>query len=264
MGGLEVLESRLTIVNISAISDSSVEGDMGEYFVSHACPRFVPSLNGTELLFVSESSVSLPALDDGSELAFRVRPRRRLAQVSIKDDTSSAVLLAWGDQGLPYTAVHGCPEFVPSLYSLPQMAMQGNSVIRPEEQRLLDTFVPGSDWRRVAKRRLELGRLSANSGCGRDRRIAAAESLGADVERTGGSFAGSPFHRLACMSHRRPTSCDGRVTAPFQVAQHDGAVSRQHQVSMVPPRQNGVLLRGLVQPTPQYFQLTQPWIAVAR
>lgn len=143
--GLEVLESRLTIVNVSAMSDSSVEGDLGEYFVSHACPRFVPSLNGTELLFVSESSVPLPALDDGSELAFRVRPRRRLAQVSIKDDTSSAVLLAWGDQGLPYTAVHGCPEFVPSLYSLPQMAVQGNLVIRPEEQRLLDTFVYVSD-----------------------------------------------------------------------------------------------------------------------
>ena len=83
--GLEVLESRLTIVNISAISDSSVEGDMGEYFVSHACPRFVPSLNGTELLFVSESSVPLHALDDGSELAFRVRPRRRLAQVTQGD-----------------------------------------------------------------------------------------------------------------------------------------------------------------------------------
>lgn len=124
--------SRLHLVDATptAPDDASlVEAETSAQLTSQSCPRFVPSSFGAELLFVAEAVKPLAneMLEQLPQGPARVLPARRLAVVGVPaaagqagegavDEASAVALLPWGDGGVPYAPVHGCPEFAKSLF----------------------------------------------------------------------------------------------------------------------------------------------------
>lgn len=113
------------------LSDSSVS--------SASCPRFVPSSEGTRLLFVRGNSreASMPIL---TELVVMNIPDDNGASV-FPHQNKPQVLGITGEVLLPQAPIHGCPEFVPKMSNngVPSL---GDIL---GEQRLNDTFVYTTD-----------------------------------------------------------------------------------------------------------------------
>lgn len=110
-----------------------------ERFDSHSCPRFVPSQRGSRLLFATQFDSLSVKQDSGLSMVHE----RRLAITRIpggsvtksedfeapwldsissmpRGDESKARMLECAVGTLPCAPVHGCPEFVPSLYLAPE------------------------------------------------------------------------------------------------------------------------------------------------
>jgi hypothetical protein len=154
-------------------------------FTSHCCPRFIPSTRGTRLLLVAEHEGPIKGLEPSLFPEQQPVLQRRLAVANlqtgdvIKSDSSfqaswlsgltGGVLRGSGHRhhhamlvnSLPSVPVHGCPEFVPSLYVTPRSItdtmmehlknfknklMNGNFTIKEqppklEKYNMRDTFV---------------------------------------------------------------------------------------------------------------------------
>lgn len=133
---------------------------MAKRYLSHCCPRFVPSKQGAELLFVAEDVA--PVSGAGRWAPVVALPTRVLAQMQLLEQTvtgrkleevwsdvesnlstdqlaqamerheaevlsrgaqeinAEAQMLSVGEHEMPFAPVRGCPEFVPSLYSSTQ------------------------------------------------------------------------------------------------------------------------------------------------
>jgi len=171
--------SELRIID-STPADPHTEGD-GEVaeFSSQACPRFVPSRKGAELLFVAESVHTKNDATGSQSDRKQGSPMRRLALVDVPkshsiiggsapeqtaaeklpEEGASVTMLPWGYGHIPYAPVHGCPEFVPTLYASSKSlsetlserlsdSLYGKGFAlgsEPEEQTLSDTFTFLSD-----------------------------------------------------------------------------------------------------------------------
>jgi len=170
--------SHLQLVDTTVVEPEGVRGDMRQLvhqLQSQACPRFVPSRMGAELMFVAEDPrphlEERPTAAPAAWLPQTFMPSRWLALATVpqhgrpleekKHDghvptsTSSSVdatLLDVGEGGLPQAALLGCPEFVPSLYATTQsltsrlsarLFKEKNHGARrgTEEHRFGDTFV---------------------------------------------------------------------------------------------------------------------------
>lgn len=116
-------------------------------FISHCCPRFIPSTRGSRLLFVAAHESPIRALEPSLASEPQVL-QRRLAVANlptgsvVKSDSDfqaswlngltggilrsphrvhpPPILVDVGMHSLPNAPVHGCPEFVPSLYITPK------------------------------------------------------------------------------------------------------------------------------------------------
>ena len=112
-------------------------------YLSQSCPRFVPSKQGAELIFVSEdvapsdlgapwaASVDLPRrlLAQMQLLETSVEGKRRLTWQNVAPEASEALargaeeisvksrMLKLGEHEMPFAPVVGCPEFVAGLVS---------------------------------------------------------------------------------------------------------------------------------------------------
>lgn len=129
------------------LSEAMDPGKVARSFTSQCCPRFIPSSRGSRLLFVVEhdgrtnaSKSSWPPVQPilQRRLAVADLPTGAVIKSDVNLETSwlsgltggpdrwaaghevhSALLVDVGAHSLPNAPVHGCPEFVPSLYVTP-------------------------------------------------------------------------------------------------------------------------------------------------
>jgi len=162
--------SQIRILSSDAMSPRGANKravSMAKRYLSHCCPRFVPSKQGAELLFVAED---VAPLHSGHWSPVVSLPTRVLAQMQLLDKivtgrkleawrhvaekdnltrsdlaemmerheaeilsqgadeiNTQSQMLSMGDHEMPFAPVKGCPEFVPSLYSSTQSLQEAVS-----------------------------------------------------------------------------------------------------------------------------------------
>lgn len=177
-----VSRSHLQLVDTNILVPEGAGEDVRQVVASlksQACPRFVPTRWGTELMFLGEDPrprpddtptpasawgsvsympsrwVALAPIPSHGQSLQRKRPEGQLPKPTLS--SVSAALVDVGEQALPQVGVRGCPEFVPSLYPAAQSlaARLAEDILHPSkkprgrrsagEERMNDTFVMITD-----------------------------------------------------------------------------------------------------------------------
>lgn len=183
-------------------------------FTSQCCPRFIPSSRGSRLLFVVEHDDRASALRP-SRPASPTTLQRRLAAVDvptgevIKSDPGlqafwltaltgkraqaaprrlqahDAILVDVGEHSLPSAPVHGCPEFVPSLYVTPTSI---TDTMMAHLQRIREHLLHGKELKE--KPQLEAHKLT-DTFVFTSNTIGSASVLGVDAQIVAASLDGA-------------------------------------------------------------------------
>jgi len=158
------------VVDTSVAAASSWRPKVAKTFTSMSCPRFIPTSRGTRLLFVAEHETPTRGLEASYPMGQQPILQRRLAVADlptghvIKSDedfqpnwlsgltggflrssqrAQSPLVVDVGAHSLPNAPVHGCPEFVPSLYVTPRS--------------ITDTMM--ENWKKIKKKLLSGSQL---------------------------------------------------------------------------------------------------------
>lgn len=173
-----LVRSALLPLNVSLNMEDSGNEVLGNFkSQSQTCPRFVPSTRGSKLLFVADgppsnreslaSSLSVagetPTLqrrlaitdlptgnviksEDGLQAAWLAGLTGGVLRGNTRRSADSKLLPfgeALHDQALPNAPIHGCPEFVPSLYATPHSI---TDTMMENVKKFKEKLLAGKSW----------------------------------------------------------------------------------------------------------------------